>query len=184
MKKVIVSIFTFCCLFFLQGCFNRFEYLEAVPLYSGPKLPKSNVATLVIPRHSVDDTVIDENSVIVKYYVWLAKGPSYRIESNEDYIVVEMLPGKHKIHWTYKSELFWHSSKNRVTCKGAGTLDAKAGKYYKITFDYKKGKVVGTNKEISKNKIMTRETFELLSYTTYIMDLLEKREKSEDFTFE
>lgn len=121
--KILTIAFVLFVTLVLSGC------TPTVRLYDGPELASYKVAKLELP--GCTQLTVDGKSV-----EW---DRSYRYRSpfigtEADWVRVEMLPGLHKIKWSFQSPV------STCTFEGVGTLDAKSGKQYKVHFARLKGK--------------------------------------------
>jgi hypothetical protein len=147
-----------------------------VPLYSGPELPKSEVAQLRIFVKISKDLIIDGKELsedLMKIWDEYSEQNILTVE----YIHVALLPGKHEISWTKGIPGMWTKNPNGtstpVDCKGAGTLNAKAGQKYIISYNVETGEPLGQR----YGKYFITTTYKVKSYDTFIIEIPISEEK-------
>jgi len=111
-------------------------------LYSGPKLPESEVAILGIGSQNVEYFIIDGND-ITKNPFWPAQ--------------IHMLPGKHEIKWAIKE------TEGNFLYQGHGILNAKAGVRYQVWCTFKTG-------SSTTHRLLGVTTMEVTFHRTWIDD--------------
>ena len=158
--KTIKIYLIFSCLtiiFFQSGC------TEKRKLYPGPKLSKSEVAILKIRKEThVKKLMMDGGNEV-----------EHISGKNIDCVIV---PGKHEISWIgcYPGTSFDYI--------GAGTLNAKAGKQYVITFSMIYGELIKQSGGWSTYNVKSYETtiqeYKPLDFSNILKDYC----KTEDFT--
>lgn len=162
-----VSLFSFV----LSGCFS----IPYIQLYSGPRLPNKDVAILRV-YGSVTDLIIDGKDIS-------EVDPNF---ASEDFRhVIALLPGKHEISWNYsrydvtqdvevKFEIRGKQTTLPLTLpavyKGAGTLDAKAGKKYHFDLDYERGALKRSDGITNTYSVTDAETSIKEGYSKYTED--------------
>lgn len=161
--------------FVLSGCR---AFPSPLQLYPGPELPKSEVAILMIYFNELKSPIMIDGRDITEdvYNAWRAhveQNPRSQTEYTKTkhtsacpyYVPVAILPGKHEISWNYKSFSFAYRSLERLTVKGAGTLDAKAGKRYQMVLNYELGDLISRDGTATEGYV---STYKVKSYNTRI----------------
>ena len=128
MKTVNIGLLflVFLFSFFLSGC------QVPIQLYPGPELPSSEVAILKFKyTNRVKELIIDGKDWEQMVSSDLPRDPIHRS------FEFALLPGKHEISWEYHPQVMYNKDGKPYIIQGAGILNAKAGKKYRVYFNYK-----------------------------------------------